>query len=76
MSDSVLSEETVPNPQAFRLTWVGVDGVSYRVQYSDDLVTWTNATGTGAAPSGSGVHVYVDWVLNSSVRRYYRIVVE
>lgn len=76
MSDSVLSEETVPNPQAFRLTWVGVDGVSYRVQYSDDLVKWTNATGTGAAPSGAGVHVYVDWVLNSSVRRYYRIVVE
>jgi len=76
MSDSALSEETVPNPQAFRLTWVGVDGVSYRVQYSDDLVTWTNATGVGSTTSGAGVHMYVDWVLNSAVRRYYRIVVE
>jgi hypothetical protein len=76
MSDSALGEEAVPNPQAFRLTWQGSVGASYRVQYSDDLMTWTDATGPDAASSGSGTHVYIDWVLNSEVRRYYRIVVE
>jgi hypothetical protein len=74
MSDSVLGEETVPNPQAFRLRWQGSAGASYRVQYTEDLVVWFDAP--GGSRSGAGTHEYIDWLLNSDVRRYYRIVVE
>ena len=55
----------------FRLTWAGKDGVTYQVQYSDDLRTWQNAV-LGEF-SGAADHVYVEQSPAVNVR-YYRVV--
>jgi hypothetical protein len=62
-----------PGQGLFSLTWTGKDGVSYQVQYSDNLKTWQDAPlGLFA---GAADHVYVEQSPAASVR-FYRVVVK
>jgi len=63
-----------PGEGLFSLTWEGKAGVSYQVQYSDDLKVWTDVVDADAAATGVGVHSYTDEAPSSAVR-FYRVVV-
>src|SRR5262249_19324896 len=54
-----------------------VNGKTYRVEYSNDLVTWSTAVGASIVPSGLGVSQWTDdGTLTGGLpgaRRFYRI---
>jgi hypothetical protein len=63
-----------PGEGIFSLTWEGKAGVSYQVQYSDDLKVWNNVPDADAVATGIGVHAYTDKSPVDTIR-FYRVVV-
>ncbi len=63
-----------PGEGLFSLTWEGKAGVSYQVQYSDDLKVWTDVVDAEATVTGIGVHSYTDKSPVDAIR-FYRVVV-
>jgi len=62
-----------PGPGQFSLSWQGQIGMSYQVQYSDDLKTWTPAL--GGQRYGAILQTYTDQSPAVSIR-FYRVVVQ
>jgi hypothetical protein len=62
-----------PDGGQFSLTWQGQVGMSYEVQYSEDLKTWQTA-GNGQR-YGEGLQTYVDHSPRVTTR-FYRVVVK
>ena len=62
-----------PDSGQFSLTWEGQIGMTYQVQYSDDLKTWQDAP--GGLRYYEGTHAYID-SSPSVTTRFYRVVVK
>lgn len=62
-----------PDVGQFTLTWEGQFGMSYQVQFSDDLKNWSVAA--GGFRYGAATHTYTDASSPVSVR-FYRVVVK
>jgi len=75
----LLSIETSPNPGETAITWPSLEGRTYRVEYSDDLVNWQVAA--DAVPSaGYGETSWTDGIASGTTpppsevpRRFYRV---
>jgi hypothetical protein len=64
----------VPNGGQFSLSWQGQMGMSYEVQFSEDLHNWQLAP-NGPIRYGAAVHNYVDQSPRVNIR-FYRVVVK
>ncbi len=63
----------MPGQGLFSLTWAGQAGVSYQVQYSDDLNVWHDVS-SGGLFAGAADHVYAEE--SAADVRFYRVVVK
>lgn len=65
-----------PDDAQFTLSWQGQIGMSYEVQYSDNMVTWQSApNGTRYTFNSPIVHTYMD-MSPKVATRFYRVVVK
>ncbi len=74
-----LSLQTTPDPGGTTITWPSLEGRTYRVEYSDDLITWQVAA-ESVPSAGYGETFWTDGPTSGTIpppsevsRRFYRV---
>ncbi len=72
-SDLAIGVERIDGTAMIRLVWQGAEGVVYRLQQSEDLVTWEDS---GLSFTGDGAEIEYQEALEGAGRHFFRLVME